>query len=962
MKSAALSLLIVCGMMLAAAVPARADETVTEDIPIAGGLAALAEIAEATPAPDRARFVAELARIIYSSPSTGPYSNEPVRRRIDALFADARQRNADARAEDTVPVPLSAALWGQAVFHRTVDRRDLVGAILTDRSAALLCYGLAGMDDETLAFFAAHPSLLGRLAERAPAAVAAFGESLHVHGNRVVAPGGDAAAALWEGVAGEKLTRPERFVQILFESDRGRLAYLHDALSHLDERTLAFALESSVRDPEERLNRFRRLAGLARRGFVEWDVTTAPFVRPPHAFGAFFARLRIEDGGAFAGLSSPAFWHRAFDSGGTPPPPSSATADPGAAWLAELLLAHPVRERERRVDAFTFAQRVFSQGGRGGQGASEADQAGRPDPAGVETDDMITAVRSFTAYPMLMLTLERMGIRTPSIYAAGAQQAERLTDLDQSRGSIALAQFQGALALLSRLARVRTIGAATAERLARDLFASRLIDGRYSGAITAWMNERVRPAAMPASIGSTPASIGDPVPPSIGGSLDDALLSALSGPRATGTPRAIEWEGQPYHVDIGGAELQRLLRVREKQQATRVEPVLGLARLARRLAETPAALETVRDAAAELTRIATELAPAARTAADRERVVTIREAVQTLEGIKRPGDLSDARKVSAPLTAAADLLFGEALVSLAYACELGDPEGTILIAGDPSVRHDFGYGQPSREARLKAMWGVAITETRNGPSHLVGSVLALDLAMAPLALRRINTDRVPEAPMLNLVQRDTFAATVAVMDPRALTDEGRDDIAAFIDRGRRRLEGLDPAKAAALAQELRMDGWRARALGWTVSRDAERVAALFTMSELLVLGGGTPAAFQPWGTYALRTRGCLCTELAAPGWWLSWWGLSQVGLPAGLVSDLPLRVAVVLHNLHLPGVLARLVLAAAMQDFVDSVNPTDGNDWLTLARAAQAIAAERFEDYVAAAAADGPLLPDTSDR
>jgi hypothetical protein len=260
------------------------------------------------------------------------------------------------------------------------------------------------------------------------------------------------------------------------------------------------------------------------------------------------------------------------------------------------------------------------------------------------------------------------------------------------------------------------------------------------------------------------------------------------------------------------------------------------------------------------------------------------------------------------------------------------------------------------------MWGVATTETRNGPSHLVGSVLALDLAMAPLALRRITTDRIPEAPMLNLVQRDSFAATVAVMDPRALSDEGRDDIAAFIDRGRRRLEGLDPPKAAALAHELRMDGWRARALGWTVSREPERAAALFTMAELLVLGGGTPAAFQPWGTYALRTRGCLCTELAAPDWWQSWWGLSQVGLPAALVSDLPLRVAVVLHNLQLPGVLAKAVLAAAMQDFVDSVNPTDGNDWLTLARAAQAIPAERFEDYVAAAAADGPLLPDTSDR
>ena len=240
--------------------------------------------------------------------------------------------------------------------------------------------------------------------------------------------------------------------------------------------------------------------------------------------------------------------------------------------------------------------------------------------------------------------------------------------------------------------------------------------------------------------------------------------------------------------------------------------------------------------------------------------------------------------------------------------------------------------------------------------------------MAPLALRRINTDRVPEAPMLNLIQRDNFAATVALMDPRALTDSDRDEIAARIDRGRRRVVTLAARTAQALedadaiARQAEFDGWRRRALSWTVMNEPGRIGTLFTMAEYLVLGGGAPADFNPWGTYALRTRGCYCTALAAPGRWQSWWGLSQAGLPAGLVSDLPLYVAAVLHNLNLPAVLAKPVLAAAMQDFVDGVNPTDGNDWLTLARAAQTIDAERFEDYVAAATVDGPLLPDSSDK
>ena len=161
--------------------------------------------------------------------------------------------------------------------------------------------------------------------------------------------------------------------------------------------------------------------------------------------------------------------------------------------------------------------------------------------------------------------------------------------------------------------------------------------------------------------------------------------------------------------------------------------------------------------------------------------------------------------------------------------------------------------------------------------------------------------------------------------------------------------------------KLDLDGWRARALDWTVMHDPEHVASLFSLGEILVLGGGSPSALGAWGTYAVRTAGCLCSRLAAPGEWRRWWGLSQAGLPATLVADLPLNVAVVLHNLHLPAVLARPVLAAAMQDFVDATNPTDGNDWLTLARAARAVDRTRFEDYIASAAADGPLVAESAD-
>jgi len=84
-------------------------------------------------------------------------------------------------------------------------------------------------------------------------------------------------------------------------------------------------------------------------------------------------------------------------------------------------------------------------------------------------------------------------------------------------------------------------------------------------------------------------------------------------------------------VDIGGAELQRLVRVREKQDGPRFELVLGVAALARRLGDSAVTIEAVRDAAAKLTSAAAELAASSRAGAEKNEIVTIREAVQTLD-------------------------------------------------------------------------------------------------------------------------------------------------------------------------------------------------------------------------------------------------------------------------------------------------------------------------------------------
>jgi hypothetical protein len=132
---------------------------------------------------------------------------------------------------------------------------------------------------------------------------------------------------------------------------------------------------------------------------------------------------------------------------------------------------------------------------------------------------------------------------------------------------------------------------------------------------------------------------------------------------------------------------------------------------------------------------------------------------------------------------------------------------------------------------------------------------------------------------------------------------------------------------------------------------------MFSLGEFAALGDASGHLdLRPWGTSAIVTAGCVCTN--APGPWQTFTGRPQGGMMAAAVLDVHLHVARMLRQLKLPARLEKYVLGAAVQDFVDEVRPTDSDDWLTLVRTAQSIPRERIEDYVAAAAAEGPLIPD----
>jgi hypothetical protein len=934
-----------------------AAATVSEDVPLPGGTAALAKALGIDPVPERGRFVYELTRILYNTP-------EGRRAAADAFLLALRQSVAraahgvqvDTRPAETVPVPLTADVWSSAIFKRRMTPRELIPAILVDRSAAMLCLGLTALDDRTLGYLADHPSLLERIYERSATAFGAFSSSLQIEGNRVVPPGSgrpaqserDDVVALWEGVIAEKVTRPERFVTQLLEVNEGRLAYLYDTIGQLDPPRRAFALGLWM-DAPARAERFKALtAGVD--AYRESHLRTLPFGRASYDLSMTLMRVEVETNGTPRQPASRGLWSRVF--GGPELPDDGARQmrnaedDPiDAAWLVASIGSVDVRLRSERLDQIAFGQRVF--------GAVGADERG----------DVLVALRGLSRYRMLMWTLERMGVRTPAVYASAARHAARIGTIEGRRGFDVQAQFQGALALVARMTTARTLDAKRAQKLVEQIVALPVHEnGEYAGAMARWLHDVLVPAIPRAE------------------TAELAVIAAMSGPPSGDGPvaRRVTWEGQTYRLDLGAAERQRLQKVREKQEGAPLDAAIDLGVAGRALAADSLVLDDAQQIATRLTALAADIPRRiGHDAADStppgmspapNAAEAVRKVLEELTRHIRAKDLKRAARMSESLNQLADSLLAQTLPSIAYAADVGDPDGTVLLADDVSRRHDFGFGAKDVEVRMRSAWAVPHPEVTPGvPWHVNGSLLGLDIALAPLALRRLNFERVLEAPKLTSNERDSFALSVSLLNPFNLRDADRDAIVEALGRGRQRIAALTSGATASadreaaldrVADEISMEGWRRRAVRWMLTRDADRVGGMFSATELLTLGGGRTADFDHWGMSMLTVQGCACSRLTPPGRWPTLLGRPPLGLTASALADLNLHIATMLKELRLPAAIAKVVLAGAMQDFIDEVKPSDDADWLTLARTARAFTRERIEDYISAATAGGPLMPD----
>ncbi|HEY7499825.1 MAG TPA: hypothetical protein VH740_15000 [Vicinamibacterales bacterium] len=809
---------------------------------------------------DRGHFVLNIIRTLFATGVTE--GDLKQRAKLRALIDGATGARGEA-----VPLPLDASIWRETLLQRNVPDDQIMGAILADRRTALLYHGLAGLDDDTLAWLGPERETLQHLLKHA-GAFAVFGPSVRVQAGKIRVPGGADAEPLWQEIVGADPARPAAFVRRLFGDEEGQLAWFYDSMAQLDENRLRFALGSRL-PANSRADRVRALLDVFENGGSEWRPEVQPFTRRPLDPALTLALLDVNADGTLAGPSPRAFWERVFDDEAKPiaaaPRDLGADATPvDAAWLTARIHRVPLDVGRRRLEVFLFGQRVFRD---------------------VQTPDAVTttALRAHLAFPSLLSTLERAGVRSAQTMVAAATRAESLTQIgDDDRRRVAILEFQAAVGILERMNRAGSLVRAQFEVMIADLSKIEPSGKGYEGKLGAWLKRELERRSR--QMVDETADL-----------LEDTLLAAMAGADAhAADSRVIEWEGRSYRVNPARAELLRLRRIRERQG--------GLS--------LTAALDGV--------------------AAEKQKKQDRTEAA-----------LSDT------------------LVSILYAAYLGDPDGPAVASGNIAVKHDLAV---SSTLGWRGAWRLP-SEGHTGRGWRVsGSLLGLDVALARMALRRLDSNVMPPEPRLVSAERQTAALSVALLNPAALSDAARDEISAALGRGRARLAAVDGDRQAidAIARDAGLSAWRREALAWTATHDRDNLASQLSLVETMWLGKPKTSeaiSLDGWGAAVLPLNGCVCLAMPRAAPWEALIGRPSLGLLATRGADVAILVADTLAALKMPAEIAPGVIAFAMQEVMDQARPSHFDDWSEFTRAARAVPRGMLVDYIAAQAAGGPLLP-----
>ena len=834
-----------------------------------------------------------------------------------------------------VPLPLSSDVWLNEIYQG--EALETLGwRILGDRRGALLYFGLMGTYPSTRAFLTSNSGVLRQIYDDHADAAALYARALDVDQNRVRVPGGAHAEPLWNALAGSRADAPADFLVAVLGRDERVLAFFYDAIAQLDEPRQRFALGLWLEQGQQ-LPRLRRLYALLRE---------APPLSPGHPFTRHFpdptnvlSAVQVHASGEPVGPAWRGLWENVFGNDSLPANPEQEARSVqrtdlvDAAWLAERLFADTGGVRDR-LETFLFAQRAFS----------DVDERSLP--------DVLVALRGFRSYPSLLLTLERLGIRQPGVYARAVQHAAQLERMpDPERWASGLSQFQGALGIIERVRHTNLLGVSDADELVLGLATLRVdLDSGYAGRLGAWLVDHLLPALRRAGCTSETAE----------GVLADALAGGPSAFFGESLP-VIDWEGWPYRVDVRGAALSNIHAARSAAGNT-LDEVMELHSLSTRLLAGQVSVEAAESHARALADLAGRLAERSGSA-DVTVSATLARARLELERMVAIGEVVPTSQLGAQLENVADTLLGNVLRSFVYAPQIGDARDVVLDGIDVADRHDFGFDPPPGETRRAGWMLPEVRMTPERPWYVLGSLLSLDLATADLRLAQVPTTVPPTRAVLKQADRDVVIKAASLFSSLARTQAEVDRIAIALRRGRNRVERLrhSQTEMEPIAEAARLSEWRRAQLAWLLANEPESLNGWFTLRELHWLGADDDAdsvsKTSPWGAASFPSNGCLCLSVPAREAWEHWMGRPGSGLAPTVFPDLSLWVAEGLAARQLPVELAGDLLQVAVRHFIDRVRPQHPDDWDTVLRYPARLTMADFDEYVSSLTGGGPLKP-----
>ena len=306
-----------------------------------------------------------------------------------------------------------------------------------------------------------------------------------------------------------------------------------------------------------------------------------------------------------------------------------------------------------------------------------------------------------------------------------------------------------------------------------------------------------------------------------------------------------------------------------------------------------------------------------------------------------------------------DALATEALAEMAYAVSLGWAEDLPLTALAAFRRHVFA--RPSPTGMLDASWLAPDILTARGEAwHVVGSLLGLGDALAPVALRRPSLKPLGAAPSLNTGDRRWLVTTIAALDRGRFTDDAQRQLAAAVARGEARVRGSRGADAARqVAEDAGATPLRQALAAWIAEVNPSALGGVLSLTELVRLGsdgGAAPATLDGWGTAQRPVTGRI-TGGPLPSWpWERYAGRS-LRLVSCALPDLQLTLALRLTEMDLPALLVVDLLAPATFELVNTAAPRHADDFEALAEYVRRIDRIAVERYLGLLTTAGPLRP-----